>query len=405
MWMVKPKSLLRCGGLAATILVLWSSAVYAGIIEGRQAYRTNNFAVALKEFADAARGGSPVADYFVALMYLRGEGGVKDVRRGRELLVSSADAGYAAAQYLLARQYLYGHHGPKDRAAALSYLLAASSEDYRAVVLLKILEKESRGEKKDSDRITSEVRRRAKAGNPQAQHTLAFMHLIGDGVPKSISEEVRWYRAAAPRNHRAAFMLSLMNQYGEGMPAKPDEAFRLMRLAAELRDVRAQYYLGTFYYNGIGTSIDRRMAADWFRAAAEAGNADAQLAYGMLLLSGDGVTQDRGKALEWLSASARQNNVRAREIVKELLTYSAKPADSRLDEIRREAAASSDKRTQDGPLRLEGRGVILDEGTYGLKFSLPNLHDAYAPSNLNNSPTVWERLQGGTLDIVIRPSK
>lgn len=385
------------------LLILLPVSAFAGSVEGRLAYRKGDYAAALREFGDENQAG-PVGAFFLSLMHLRGYGVSKNEARGIELLIFSAEEGYSAAQYLLGQYYLYGHGVSKDRATAMSYLLAASSDDYRALVLLKILEKGSQGERKDRERVLAEVKRRAKAGVPQAQYTLGLMYLIGDGVPKDGREEVRWYRAAAAKNARAAFMLSLMYHYGEGVPSNPVEAVRLMRLAAMQHDYRAQYYLGTFYYNGTGSPIDRGTAAAWFRSSAEAGFADAQLAYGMVLLAGDGVPQDKGQALEWLSKAAQQNNTRAKEVVRELLTYNTLPAHGGLLDSTKKAQ-NADKRLSETQLRLEGNGLILDEGSFGLKFSLPTLHDAYAPQNQNNSRPLWDKLQGGTFDIIIRTPK
>lgn len=387
--------------IVLTLLVLLPLTALSGSIEGRLAYRKGDFATALSEFCTDGQGGA-VELFFLSLMYQHGEGVPKDVARGLELLRRSADEGYSAAQYFLSLHYLYGHGVTKNKALAMSYLLAASADDdYRAHVLIKILEKGSRGEKKDRENVIAAVKRKAKANFSDAQYTLAFMYLIGDGVPKDGVEEVRWYRAAAAKSARAAFMLSLMYYYGEGVPQKPLEAVRLMRTAAERGDLRAQYFLGTFYYQGVGLQVDRQSAAAWFRKSASAGYADAQLAYGMVLLSGDGVTQDKGQAIDWLSKAAQQNNSRAKEVIRELLTFRGQ-----LNVLsaggESSAVAISDLSQTEKQLRLEGKGLILDQGQYGLKFSLPTLYDAYTPQMQRSSNTIWEKLQGGTFEIIFR---
>jgi TPR repeat protein len=382
--------------MALTLLPL---AAAGGSIEGRLAYRKGDYVTALREFNSGDQCG-PVGTYFLALMYLHGEGVPKDEARGLKLLRSSADDGYSAAQYLLGQHYLYGHGLSRDKALAVSYLLAASADgDYRAVVLLKILEKGSRGERKDRDKIVATVKQKAKSNIPDAQYTLAFMYLTGDGVPKDGTEEVRWYRAAAAKSPRAAFMLSLMYHFGEGVPQKPVEAVRLMRIAAEQGDGRAQYYLGTFYYQGMGSQVDRQAAAAWFMKSAGAGHAEAQLTYGMVLLSGDGVAQDKGQAVEWLCKAAQQNNSKAREVIGELLTYRGRPG---VSSVVGEITPDAEHVQPENQLRLENRGLILDQGLYGLKFSLPTLYDAYAPQNQISSHSIWDKLQGGTFEIIIR---
>ena len=384
-----------------TMLMLLPLMAFSGSIEGRLAYRKGDYATALREFGTDCQGGA-VDLFFLSLMYQHGDGVTKDAVRGLELLRRSADEGYSAAQYLLGQYYLYGHGVPKDKTLAMSYLLAASADDdHRAHVLLTILEKGSRGEKRDKQSVVAAVKRKAKSNFPDAQYILAFMYLIGDGVPKDGIEEVRWYRAAATKSARAAFMLSLMYHYGEGVPRKPAEAVRLMRIAAERGDLRAQYFLGTFYYQGVGLQVDRQSAAAWFRKSASAGYADAQLAYGMLLLSGDGVVQDKGQAIEWLSKAAQQNNSRAKEVIGELLTFRGQlNALSVCGETSN--AANYELSQAENQLRLEGKGLILDQGQYGLKFSLPTLYDAYTPQMQRSSNNIWEKLQGGTFEIIFR---
>lgn len=386
------------------MVLLLPLSLSAGSLEGRLAYRKGDYAAALREFGSGVQNG-PVSTFFLALMYLRGEGVTRDEARGLELLRGSADEGYSAAQYLLGLRYFYGLGLPRDKKQAMSYLLAASADnDYRAVVFLKSIATGSRGEKRDHENIVATVKRKARSKVSDAQYTLAFMYLIGDGVPKDGVEEVRWYRAAAGTNARAAFMLSLMHQSGEGVQRNPAEAFRLMRIAAERGDSRAQYFLGTFYYQGVGTQVDRQSAGACFRKSAENGFADAQLAYGMLLLSGDGVAVDKAQAVEWFVKAARQNNGRAREVLRELLTYRGQPDASPMADAAR-SAYDTEKQQSENQLRLEGKGVILDQGTFGLKFSLPTLYDAYAPQNRANSHPLWEKLQGGTFDIIIRPPR
>ena len=376
--------------------------VAAGSLEGRLAYRKGDYAAAQREFGSGVQGG-PVGMFFLALMYLRGEGVARDQARGLELLKRSADEGYSAAQYLLGRRFFYGLGLPRDKGLAMSCLRAAAADsDYRAIVLLKIIAKGSRGEKRDRESIVAAVKQNANSNVSDAQYTLAFMSLIGDGVPKDAVEEVRWYRAAAGKNARAAFMLSLMYQSGEGVPRDPAEAFRLMRIAAEKGDIRARYYLGTFYYQGDGTDVDRQSAGVWFRKSAESGFDDAQLAYGMLLLSGDGVAMDKAQAIEWLGKAARQDNGRAKEVLRELLSYRGQPAASSMTDPAK-PAYSKEKPQNESQLRLEGMGVLLEQGTFSLKFSLPTLYDAYAPQNQTVSHPIWDQLQGGTFDIIIRP--
>jgi hypothetical protein len=69
--------------------------------------------------------------------------------------------------------------------------------------------------------------------------------------------------------------------------------------------VVAQQLVGLMFEKGLGTPVNRPMAAEWFRRAAEAGNAKAQYYYGRVLNDGGGgVKRDREAAVGWFTKAA-----------------------------------------------------------------------------------------------------
>ena len=90
--------------------------------------------------------------------------------------------------------------------------------------------------------------------------------------------------------------------------------------------------------------------------------------------------------------------------VRELLVYRGQPALSPMADTLK-VSQDAEKRPDESQLRLEGKGGLLDQGTFGLKFSLSTLFDAYALQNLTEVHPLWDRLQGGMLDIIIRTPK
>lgn len=76
--------------------------------------------------------------------------------------------------------------------------------------------------------------------------------------------------------------------------------------------VAAQQILGLMYEKGLGTPVNRVMAADWYRKAADAGNAKAQYYYGRLLNEGGGnVRRDREQAVSWFTKAANAGEAEA----------------------------------------------------------------------------------------------
>ncbi|HMN03237.1 tetratricopeptide repeat protein [Geobacter anodireducens] len=214
-------------------------------------------------------------------------------------------------------------------------------------------------------------------------------------------------QAAARRGDAAAaFRLALMHLDGNGAPRKPAEAARYMKMAAERGHVRAQYYLGTFYHEGTGVKRDSAAAAYWIGKAAAGGDAEAQYAYGMVLLSGDGVPVDKVRAMEWLGKASRQGNEGARDVLRELVAFQGRPTEIRsLEPTISSAGPAVRGETGATGARLEDKGVVLDQGEFSLKFSMPGLGSTGDPYRTTTDEKLWEHLQGGTFEIIYRPGK
>lgn len=381
--------------LLISLLLFPALPAFGGSFEGTAAYRKQDYAAARAEFGSAAEE-TPLSRYFLALMNFRGEGGPRDDARGMELLRASSDGGYPHARYLLgSRLLLSGREGWKELLKS-----AAESGEYRARAALEIVAK---GKAPGEASVVAAVRSAAAKGKADAEYTLGFLHLTGEGVARDPKREIALYRSAATHGHRLApFLLSLLYQSGEGVKKDPREAARFMKLAAERGHLPAQFFTASFYYSGFGFRPDHRKAAEWMRKAAVKGYAPAQSAYGMLLLSGDGVAVDKVAAMEWLGKAARQGDEGARETLQELVALHPTPL-GKQPELKNPPPPilEQPKQAEEG-VRLEGKGIILDRGEFGLKFSLPDLNDIHAPASANRE-SPWSRLQGGKFEIILRP--
>ena len=81
----------------------------------------------------------------------------------------------------------------------------------------------------------------------------------------------------------------------------------------------AAHQLGKAYQDGLGISIDRKAAAEWFQKSAEAGNTCSAYALGKLLLEQEQFPQ----ALHWLRQAAEQNDPYAQYRLGKLLLTGA----------------------------------------------------------------------------------
>lgn len=113
-----------------------------------------------------------------------------------------------------------------------------------------------RGEYK---KAVEEWRGPAVAGDPDAQFNLGQAYKLGRGVPVDLAMAEEWYRKAAQQGHPQA-----EDNYGLALfqNNKRDQALPWLEKSAGRGEPRAQYVLGTMYFNG---DTVRR---DWVKAYA-----------------------------------------------------------------------------------------------------------------------------------------
>ncbi|WP_448658804.1 SPOR domain-containing protein [Sphingomonas sp. CJ99] len=97
----------------------------------------------------------------------------------------------------------------------------------------------------------------AERGDPDAQFNLAQAYRLGRGVPQDLAQAEQWYRRAAQQNHRQAsdFYGLALFQNGNKQAAVP-----WLEASARRGEPRAQYVLGTMYFNGDVVARDHARA-------------------------------------------------------------------------------------------------------------------------------------------------
>lgn len=111
----------------------------------------------------------------------------------------------------------------------------------------------------DYQAAVKEWRPAAVSGDPVAQFNMGQAYKLGRGVEMDHVQALSWYKRAADQGHVEAFdnygmMLFNMNRRAEAMP--------YIQTSAARGEARAQYVLGTAYFNGDLTT------KDWPRAYA-----------------------------------------------------------------------------------------------------------------------------------------
>lgn len=183
--------------LAVSALLFCGSAV-AGLTEGLDALRKNDYAGAAKELRPLADRGNAEAQYRIGLMYEFGKGYPQDKAQGIAWFRKAAAQNHAAAQTELAIIFATGDGVAQDNKQSIDWFQKA-----------------------------------AALGNPTAQYNLGLLYAKGQGVKTDNAQAIAWWRKAAAQGMTVAqFKLGVAYENGEGVPKDPVLAYVNYAIAA-----------------------------------------------------------------------------------------------------------------------------------------------------------------------------
>jgi TPR repeat protein len=286
--------------------------------------RTLDLGEAARLYRQSAHEGHLLAEGFLGLLYLWGEGVDVDRERARKHSLAAAsftrqaaEQGNAVAQQLLGHLHRAGLGVAKDNREALRWFRRAADQGNPAArTNLGWLYQKGEGAPKDYKEALRWYRLAADQGYPRAMNNLASMYRNGLGVAKDYQEALRWYRLAIDRGDSTA-QVNLAGMYlkGQGVEKDPREAVRLLRLAADRGVAAAQNNLAFLYQHGEGVKKDYTEALRWYRLAAGRGDSDAWTNLGGMYLIGQGVARDYKEAMRLYRLAADQGNAAAQRSV------------------------------------------------------------------------------------------
>ena len=103
--------------------------------------------------------------------------------------------------------------------------------------------------------------------------------------------------------------LSTQNIFADDIPTSID--YTMYKLATEMNDSAAQYFIGKKYYLGTEITGDKKEAAKWFRLASKKEYTKAQYMLGKMLMYGEGISKNYKQARELLSKAAKKHHTEA----------------------------------------------------------------------------------------------
>ncbi len=224
-----------------------------------------------------------------------------DLERAFRLFHAMAEGGDAQAQYRMGLIYLQGQGALRDDSNAVDWLRKAAAQDVvEAQVQLGRLYLGRRGRPEQDPAAERWMSLTAEAGNADAQYKLGLLYLNGTVVPQNDEEALRWLRLSAGQSGKV----------GQGIDTRLYDDGLLERVAS-LGLAEAQFRLGRHYGRGIGLPKSQPEAVSWYLLAANQGHAEAQFYLGWMRGNGTGMTQNFSLSSRWFLKAAQQGYAEA----------------------------------------------------------------------------------------------
>lgn len=170
----------------------------------------------------------------------------------------------------------------------------------------------------NTEKGLAEMRRLAGDGNADAMCFLAGGYYFGMyGLPEDRKAGFEWFlKSAKGGSILGQYFVGTLYSSGEGTSKNFDQAAHWWRKAAQFGLPSAQLALSSVYRVGRGNiKQDLDEAIRWCRKAAESGYADAQVELSIYYGVGNGVPEDKAESEKWLRAAADQGNVQGMQLL------------------------------------------------------------------------------------------
>ena len=160
---------------------------------------------AISFFEKAAKKQDALSEYYLGLMYHKGNGVAKDYAEAVKWYKKAAEQGDVDAQYNLGTMYCYGQGAPQDSIVAAQWYLKAAEQGFA-------LAQNSLGDMYYSGQVVPQnftvavkwYKKAAEQGLANAQNNLGDMYYNGEGVTQDFTEAAKWYQKAAEQGNVVA---------------------------------------------------------------------------------------------------------------------------------------------------------------------------------------------------------
>jgi len=213
---------------------------------------------------------------------------------------------------------------PGEDAAVRALRRKADAGDREAQFELGQRLEEGRGVRASQDEAGRWYRRAGHGGHEEAQKAVVRIYLRRVVADKDRIEDVRgmedWLRKSAKDGDvLAQQVLAVKLVRGEGLQQDYREALQLFEKLAEKGSLPAQYNAALMNYHGLGTEPNAASAYKWFRAAGEQGDGISQYTVALMSYYGQGTARSESDARAWAQRAAGSSEGEVRRLAFEFM--------------------------------------------------------------------------------------
>lgn len=277
-----------------------------------------NFKEAQIVFEELAQKGKAEGQSYLGTMFLRGEGGIKDVKKGIEWLEKAVDQDHINSAFELGLIYENGAYGIQQdyEKAVFYYSKAAEKKQNWALLNYGNMLFKGRGIKQNIDKafeLYSQISPDLLATEQflRAQVGLGLIHYCGTKkIKKNYGKAYGHFIEAVNKfqDAEASYYLARMYQKGEWVKKDLQVYIEYMGSAAIRGITLAQLDMGIANLQGIGVEKNLDHARKWFQKARKNGSLDALYNLAMTYEE-EGPSQDINKAIELYKEGVAKGHV------------------------------------------------------------------------------------------------
>jgi len=277
-----------------------SVALVAGYEKAIDAYNKGDYKTSAKLILPLAKKGLVKAQYNLGVMYEKGKGVEKNLKKAKKWFQFAAEQGLAKAQYNLGLMYAKGKGVEKDYSKAIKWMtLAADQGNGKAQTNLGWMYETGKGVPRDTQKALSLYQLASDQGLAKAQEKLNLLLKKNKENLQERSNDLKEFVSLKEKHPEETKDLhtnsSLHPELNEIQPEKSSKTATTSETAltteqeqpnlisTKKAEAQIHFGLGMRFENGVGVPQDYNEAIRWYRLAADQGHGKAQEKLNLLL--------------------------------------------------------------------------------------------------------------------------